>query len=98
MFIFSLAVVVVALLAILDFLQNKSCKMYLGPMLPPGANVTKLFITVIYHHSMIIPSFCAIKLYLPWKLLWNGSKLLRYINPRKNMVIITVVIYRCIVL
>jgi hypothetical protein len=31
--------------------------------LAPGANVTKLFTTVIYHHSMFIPSFCVIKLY-----------------------------------
>ncbi len=32
-------------------------------MLPPGANVIKLFTAVIYHHSMVIPSFCVIKLY-----------------------------------
>ncbi len=31
--------------------------------LPPGANVIKLFTAVIYHHSMVIPSFCVIKLY-----------------------------------
>jgi hypothetical protein len=35
---------------------------------------------------------------LPWKFLWNGSKLLRYINPRKSRVRITAVIYRGIVL
>jgi hypothetical protein len=27
----------------------------------PGANVIKLFTAVIYHHSMVIPSFCVIK-------------------------------------
>ncbi len=27
----------------------------------PGANVIKLFTAVIYHHSMVIPSFCEIK-------------------------------------
>ncbi len=31
--------------------------------LPSGANVIKLFTTVIYCHSMVIPSFCVIKLY-----------------------------------
>jgi hypothetical protein len=35
--IFSLASVVAELLAICDFSQNKSCKTYLGPMLPPGS-------------------------------------------------------------
>ncbi len=29
----------------------------------PGAHVIKLFTTVIYHHSMVIQSFCVIKLY-----------------------------------
>jgi hypothetical protein len=29
----------------------------------PGANVIKLFTAVIYHDSMVIPSFCVIKLY-----------------------------------
>ena len=29
----------------------------------PGANVIKLFTAVIYCHSMVIPSFCVIKLY-----------------------------------
>jgi len=33
---FPLASVVVDLLSIFWFLQNKSCKIYLGPMLPPG--------------------------------------------------------------
>ncbi len=28
-----------------------------------GANVIKLFTVVIYYHSMVIPSFCVIKLY-----------------------------------
>jgi hypothetical protein len=27
----------------------------------PGANVIKLFTAIIYHHSMVIPSFCVIK-------------------------------------
>jgi hypothetical protein len=31
--------------------------------LGPGANATKLFTTAIYCHSMVIPSFCVIKLY-----------------------------------
>jgi hypothetical protein len=29
----------------------------------PGANVIKLVTMVIYCHSMVIPSFCVIKLY-----------------------------------
>jgi len=29
----------------------------------PGANVIKLFTAVIYHHSMVILSFCVIKHY-----------------------------------
>ncbi len=29
--------------------------------LTPGANVIKLFIVVIYHHSMVKPSFCILK-------------------------------------
>jgi hypothetical protein len=33
---FYLALVVVEFLAIYDFAPNKSCKTYLGPMLPPG--------------------------------------------------------------
>jgi hypothetical protein len=32
-------------------------------MFPPGANVIKLFTVVIYHHSMVIPSFFVMKLY-----------------------------------
>ncbi len=38
----------------------------LGPALvlfPPGVNVIKLFTAVIYHHSMVILSFCVIKPY-----------------------------------
>jgi hypothetical protein len=31
--------------------------------LSPGAYVIKLFTAVIYCHSMLIPSFCVIKLY-----------------------------------
>jgi hypothetical protein len=31
----------------------------------PGANVIKLFTAVIYHHSMVILSFCVIELYYP---------------------------------
>jgi hypothetical protein len=27
----------------------------------PGFNVIKLFTAVIYHHSMVMPSFCVIK-------------------------------------
>ncbi len=34
-------------------------------MSSPGANVIKLFTAVIYHHSMVIPSFCVIKLCYP---------------------------------
>jgi hypothetical protein len=33
--------------------------------LAPGANVIKLFTSVIDHHSMVILSFCVIKLYYP---------------------------------
>jgi hypothetical protein len=38
------------------------------------------------------------KAILPWKLPWNGSKLLRYFNPRKSKVRSTAVIYYGIVL
>jgi hypothetical protein len=48
-----------------------------------------------FHGNTIILCYKAI---LPWKLLWNGSILLQYINPRKRRVRITMVIYRCIVL
>jgi hypothetical protein len=33
--------------------------------LAPGANVTKLFTAVIYHHSVVVPSFCVKKLSYP---------------------------------
>ncbi len=36
-------------------------KSFIG--LSPGANVIKVFTAVIYYHSMVIPSFCVIKLY-----------------------------------
>ncbi len=32
-------------------------------VMTPGDNVIKLFTAVFYHHSMVIPSFCVIKLY-----------------------------------
>jgi hypothetical protein len=31
----------------------------------PGVNIIRLFTAVIYHHSMVIPSFCVIKLCYP---------------------------------
>jgi hypothetical protein len=37
---------------------------------PPGGNVIKLFTVVIYHHSMVILSFCVIKMYYPGN--YNG--------------------------
>ncbi len=46
-----------------------------------------------YHGNTIILCFKAI---LPWKLLWNCSKLPQYINPRKIKVRITAVLYSCI--
>ena len=33
--------------------------------LTSGPNVIKLFTTVIYHHSMVMPSLCVIKLCYP---------------------------------
>jgi hypothetical protein len=48
-----------------------------------------------FHGNIIILCY---KVILPWKLLWNGSKLPWYINPRQSRVRITVVIYRDIVL
>jgi hypothetical protein len=36
---------------VFDFLINKSSKINLGPMLPPGANVIKLFVAVNYDFS-----------------------------------------------
>ena len=38
---------------------------FMGGAGRPGANVTKLFTAVIYHHSMVMLSFCVIKLYYP---------------------------------
>ncbi len=40
--------------------QNTKIYSYL---VTPGANVIKLFTVVTYCHSMVIPSFCVIKLY-----------------------------------
>jgi len=33
--------------------------------LTPGVITIKLFTTIIYNHSMVIPSFCVIKPYYP---------------------------------
>ena len=38
---------------------------FMGGAGRPGDNVIKLFAAVIYHHSMVILSFCVIKLYYP---------------------------------
>jgi hypothetical protein len=38
----------------------------------PGANVIKLFTAVIYHHSLVILSFCVIKLYYPGNYFGNA--------------------------
>jgi hypothetical protein len=43
-----------------------------------------------FHGIAVILCYKAI---LPWKLLWNGSKLPQYFNPRKSRVKSTVVIY-----
>jgi hypothetical protein len=43
----------------------KHNSLYLGLVLPSGANVIKLFSAIIYHHSMVILSFCVINLYEP---------------------------------
>ena len=45
----------------------------------PGANVKKLFAAVIYHHSMIILSFCVLKIsylsnYLGIAVTYHGKK------------------------
>ncbi len=66
---------------IITFLNSK-----IKGFLSPGANVIKLFTAVIYHHSMVILSFCVYIAILPVKLLWNSSKLKRYFNPRKRRV------------
>ncbi len=49
-------------------------------------------------HRSNLPPFHSTSIIPCWKLLWNGNKLPRYINPRKSRVKITAVIYRCIVL
>jgi hypothetical protein len=50
----------------------------------PAANGVKTFLSVIYHHSMVILSFIlCYKAILPWKLLWNGSKLTRFLTLEK---------------
>ena len=46
-----------------DNLTNNLEVSRLPPSVPSGANVIKLFTAVIYCHSMVIPSFCVIKLY-----------------------------------
>jgi hypothetical protein len=43
------------------FLGNLPCYCFIT--LAPGANVIKLFTAVIYCHSMVISSFCVIKVY-----------------------------------
>jgi hypothetical protein len=43
-----------------------------------------------FHGNTVILCY---KAELPWKLLWNGSNLPQYCNPRKSRVKITVVIY-----
>ncbi len=48
-----------------------------------------------FHGNTVILCYKAI---LPWKLQLNGSKLPRYLNPRKSKVKITTVIYHRIVL
>jgi hypothetical protein len=48
----------------------------------PGANVKKLFTLVIYRHSMVMPSFCAIKLYYQGMALNYHGKKFYNIVPR----------------
>jgi hypothetical protein len=45
------------------FAENYQNNKHFCYFLSPGANVIKLFAAVIYCHSMVIPSFCVIKLY-----------------------------------
>jgi hypothetical protein len=66
--------------------------------LTPRPNAIKLFTAVIYHHSMVILTFCVVKAMLPGELPWNGSKLQWYFNPRKSRVKIFAIIYWGIVL
>jgi hypothetical protein len=48
---------------VLTAFANYDCKKFI--IFSPGANVIKLFTAVIYHHSMVIMSFCVIKLNYP---------------------------------
>ncbi len=59
-------------------------------MLPPEANVVKLFSVVIYHHPMVIQSFRVIN-YINLEITINCCCILIF-NPRKSSVKITVVI------
>jgi len=58
-------------------------KSYL-PFCIPGAKVIQLFTAVIYHHYIVILSFCVIKLYCPKNHSGNGSKFPRDFNPTKS--------------
>ncbi len=57
--IFSLAPVVAELLAICDFSLNKSCKTYLGPVLPPGNKIWQLIYPYIKMKSITSRYSCA---------------------------------------
>jgi hypothetical protein len=46
-------------------LWRKNCNLHHLTALMSGANVIKLFTAVIYHHSMVIPTFRVIKLCYP---------------------------------
>jgi hypothetical protein len=52
--------------------------------LGPGVNATKLFTVVIYCHSMVIPSFCVIKLgnYHGMAVNYHGIKLFYNIGQK----------------
>ncbi len=57
--------------------------------LAPGANGIKNFTTVIYCHSMVIPSFCVIKLYYlgnyhGMAVNYHGIKLFYNIGQKKS--------------
>jgi hypothetical protein len=56
--IFYLVSVVVELLAILRFSQNKSCKTYLGVMLPPGGNFTNILRAAFSYESFLLSFLC----------------------------------------
>ncbi len=54
-----------------------------------GANVKKLFAAVIYHHSMIILSFCVIKIsyfsnYLGIAVTYHGKKFRTLVHGGKH--------------